>query len=486
MFERLKNLLFSNRSVKQTVLKNFFWLVNGQLTTRLFRVVILIYAARVLGANGYGVFSYALGLAGFFTVFTDIGITQIVTREAAKNPEKRSEYFSTAFWIKLILLLFSAAAIVLLAPHFSKIPTAIALIPLIAILTVSDGLRDFTVSYFRSEEKMEIEAVINAITNISIMIIGFVVLNISNTPRVFTYAYVAGSILGTLSAVFVLRHEFYRIFANFRRMLVKPIIQTALPIAVSSLFGAFLLNADYIILGWIRTATEIGYYSAAQRIVQILYVLPGLMATGMFPTISRLTHAADHERVRNITEKSLVALLFIGVPLTIGGTILSGPIIQLLYGKEYLPGALSLQILMPTIVFVFIASILSNLLFAYNKQKQTAVYVGIAAVMNVALDFLLAPKFGIYGVSAGTLAVQLIFTTLMLRLTKKVNYIKIFPHLKKIAAASVIMGLMSFLMNAVGWNVIINIVVSIGIYGTALLLLKENMISEIKRLVGAI
>ncbi len=486
MLERLKNLLLQNRGVKQTVIKNFFWLVTGQLGTRLFRGIILIYAARVLGAAGYGVFSYALGLSGFFTAFADLGITQIATREASKNPERRSEYFSTSFWMKLTLLIVCAVAILIFAPHISNISAAVALMPLIAILTVTDGFRDFSLFYFRSQEKMEIEAGIMGVTNFSILILGFIALRLSSAPQVFTYAYVISSALGALFSAFILRHEFKTILDHFNKTLVKPIIRVALPIAFSSLFGAFMLNADYVILGWMRTATEIGYYSAAQKIIQILYLLPSLMATGIFPTISRLSKSGDHEKIKSISEKSMAAILLAGIPITIGGIVLAAPIIALIYGSQYLPAVLSFQILLPTVVSVFMGSILSNILFAYDKQKETAVYVGIAAFTNVVLDILLAPQFGIYGVSFGTLVVQAIYITLMLRLTKKVNHIRIFPHLKKITAAAIVMGLASFLLNAAGWNVIVNIIVSIGVYGAALFLLKENMVKELKQLVGAI
>ena len=486
MLQRIKSLLLQNRGVKQTVVKNFFWLSFAQIVTRIFRAIILIYAARAMGADGYGVFSYALGLAGFFTAFADIGVTQIVTREAAKKPEKRSEYFATAFWMKSILLLIAGAAIWLLAPHFSNVAAADILLPFVALLTISDGIQNYTVSYFRSEEKMQTEAAVVSTTNLSIMVLGFIALSFSSAPQIFMYAYVGSSVVGTLLAVYILRHEFRHIIANTRKFLMKPIIQAALPIAFSSLFGVFMLNADYVVLGWIRTATEIGYYAAAQKIVQLLYVLPSIMATGIFPTISRLVHAGDHARVRSVTEKTMLAMLAVAVPITIGGIVLSAPLIDLIYGQAYAPATLALQILMATLIFVFIGNVLGNLLFAYDKQKETAIYVSIAAVLNVVLDLLLAPRFGIYGVSAGTLAVQFVYITSMLKLTKKTNPIKIFPYLKKITAAAIVMGVLSWGLNAWHVNVILNVILSAGVYVGLLYAFKENLVQDIKGLIRAV
>ncbi|PIU98388.1 hypothetical protein COS61_01740, partial [Candidatus Wolfebacteria bacterium CG03_land_8_20_14_0_80_40_12] len=81
MVNNLKELFFKNKGVRQTVAKNVFWLSAGELGSRVFRAFIIIYAARVLGAAEYGVFSYVMALTGFFTLFSDIGVSPLLTRE---------------------------------------------------------------------------------------------------------------------------------------------------------------------------------------------------------------------------------------------------------------------------------------------------------------------------------------------------------------------------------------------------------------------
>jgi len=174
MVNRLKELLFQNRGLRQTITKNVFWLSVGQIGSRLIRAIIIIYAARVLGAAEYGIFSYALGLAGFFTIFADIGISSILTRELVQKTEKRDYYFSTAFWIKIFILSLTALLVVFAAPHFSKIEEAKILMPLIALIVIFDGLKDFSLASFRAEEKMEREALVNVFTNVAITAFGLI------------------------------------------------------------------------------------------------------------------------------------------------------------------------------------------------------------------------------------------------------------------------------------------------------------------------
>lgn len=143
MREKIARLLFSNRTLGQTIAKNTFWLGVSQVASRLLRAIIVIYAARTLGAYGYGIFSYALAVAGFLSLFSDIGVNWILVREAAKHPESRKQYIATTFFAKTALLSLACLLLLLVAPHFVRIEESIVLLPIVALLFFSDGLREF-------------------------------------------------------------------------------------------------------------------------------------------------------------------------------------------------------------------------------------------------------------------------------------------------------------------------------------------------------
>ncbi|TRZ64386.1 MAG: hypothetical protein D4Q79_01670, partial [Spirochaetia bacterium] len=152
MIKKIKDLLFQNRTSKQTVVKNVVWLSLSQVVGRLIRGLFIIFAARLLGASEYGVFSYALGLAGFFTLFADLGINSILTKEASREPERASSYFATSFWIKIFLVFFAVLLVIFVAPYFSKIESIETLFYFVALLTIFDNLREFFNAYFRAKE----------------------------------------------------------------------------------------------------------------------------------------------------------------------------------------------------------------------------------------------------------------------------------------------------------------------------------------------
>jgi len=478
MFSRIKALLFENRGTKQTIVKNFFWLTSAQIASRFIRAAIIIYAARTLGAAGYGVFSYALGLAGFFSIFADIGIGSILTREAAQKPEHRTHYLVTSLWIKLFLLLGTVLAIIFIAPHFSKIEAAKALIPIVAFLIVFDGIRDLSIAFVRALEKMEIEAFITIFMNVAITVTGFLVLSYVATAKAFTFAYVGSAGAGMLAAIIILRKEFSKIFSHFRKKLVRQIMNAAMPIAFISLVGAFMFNTDLVMLGWWRTSTEIGFYSAAQKIIQVLYTLPGILASVFFPTISRLVGQKKDAEIKSLTERGITSLLLIAIPLTVGGIILAKPIINLLYGQEYAPATGVFQILIFT-TLLFPSALIANLVLSYNKQRDAVKFVALASFGNIFLNILLIPRFGIVGAAIATSLAQLTVSGCTWLMMKRVNNFYTLRHLKKISLAVLIMGTASFFLNKFGLHVLPSIIISGLIYFFALLVLKERVVKEI-------
>ncbi len=480
MYKKIKGLLLSNTSTKQTVVKNIVWLSVGQIGSRFIRAAVIIYAARVLGAAEYGLFSYALGLAGFFTIFADVGINSILTREVAQNPEKESNYFATALSIKITLIVGTILLILFVAPYFSKIDDAIILLPFVAILTLFDNLREFTLSFFRAKEKMEIEAIVNVATNVAITLFGFFILSYIATAQAMTITYALSAGTGALFAIILLRNQYKKVFSHFDSSLLKPIIQTALPIAVLGLFGVFMLNIDMVMLGWWRTAEEIGFYSAAQKIVQVLYTLPSIIAAAIFPTIARFVGQKNDKGASLIMSTATVGALFLAIPLTIGGIVLSKSIILFLYGSSYLPATLVFQILVTTTLFIFPGTLFGNFVLAYNKQKKFAKYVALASIGNVIFNALLIPRFGIAGAATATIIVQSLYNAGAWLMVKKINNFYTLQNIKRIVLAGIIMGITAFFLDTINLHVIINIIISAIVYVLALFALKEPLILEVK------
>ncbi len=421
--------LFNNRTVGQTIAKNTFWLFFGQMMSRLLRAVIVIYSARVLGAASWGAFSYALGVAAFLTIFSDIGINALITKEASRNPGLKDRYLSTAFFTKLFLLSVLVIATVVFFPYLTNLKEAAALMPILIFVFAFDTLRDLGSALSRALEKMEIEAGINIFTNAAITILGIIFLVIYKTPESMAVAYAIGSGLGLIAIAYALRHHFRNIFTHFDRQLVRDILQTAWPFGLLGIMGAINLNTDIIMVGWLRSAAEVGYYSAAQKPIQLLYVLPTLLASSVFPVMARLAKVSPL-LVKNILEKALAGVILLAVPVVLLGIIFANPIIHLMFGTEYLPAVNTFRILIFTILIVYPSALIGNAVFAFDAHKSFIGFVAVSALGNVLFNFLLIPMFGIEGAAISTLITQIITNFLIWRKMNSIQKLHVWPQIK--------------------------------------------------------
>ncbi len=273
MLQRIKSALFKNTSTGQTIAKNTFWLFGGEVFARLIRASLVIYAAPVLGPAQYGAFSYAMAIAGFVTIFSDIGLSQILTREVAKDPANRGQYFSTALLLKGALIIFNVALVIFVAPLFTKIAAARILFPLVAFILVFDTLREFAFGLLRAMEKMEWEAITKILMNIAVAGAGFFFLFKAATAHALALGYVVGTGIGFLITFIVIWPYLRGVFANFNRSLVKTIIVAAWPIGLLALLGTIMINTDMVMprTGWLlcsspKTGSATLYFAISTRL----------------------------------------------------------------------------------------------------------------------------------------------------------------------------------------------------------------------------
>lgn len=479
MFEKIKDFLFKNTTAKQTVAKNTFWLSLSNFGGRLIKAIIIIFAARVLGTDGYGVFSYAITLAGFLTLFMDPGINGILIRDASKVDDKeRHTIFGTMFVMKGVLLIVGVLVILFVAPLFTTLPGAKVLIPIVALVLALDTLREFFFSLIRSMEKMEWEAAIFLLTNAGIVVFGFIFLGYAVNAKSFSWGYVVGDAIGTIAAAIALRSYFKRIFARFDPSRVMPILRAAWPFAISGALGLLFTNSDILIISWMRSASDVGVYSAAIRIIQTLYLIPGMIQLATLPHIARLAKH-ENERFRAALERTLGMIFLASIPLSIGGIVLGTQLMSFIFGAPYAVAGLSFKILAATLMFDFPATIIINALFAYDHQRSLVVSSALGGVVNVGLDLLLIPFFGITGSAIATLLAEAVNNGYLWWAMKKVNPFSIITRLKKIAAASIIMGICAVCFMALGINVVVNILLCACIYLGLLKLFKDAFFEEV-------
>lgn len=476
---KLSRLLFSNRTLGQTVVKNIFWLSVSLVFSRLIRLAVILYAARVLDVAGYGTFSFALAVAGFASIFAELGISSLFVREVAKDPSLKSKYVSTAFSLKLGLMIIVALVVILVGPLITPIPEAKGLMALIALFFLFDGLRDFGFNLIRGLEKMEVEAGLSLITNLAF---GAVVLGLlihSPTPYHLTLGYVIGSAVGLIATTWALRGHLKKIAWGYSWKWVKLIATAAWPLA---LYGFFLVLLSYwntLMLGWLSTPHELGLYAAAQKPVQFLEVLPAIFAGSMLPALSRLV---DHDanKFRSIMGQSLAITVGIALPLAVGGILMGDQVITLMYGQNYSLASPVFIALIIAVVSSFPFAIIQSAILAGNLQKQLLRPIALGTIINLALNFWLIPRLGALGAGLTTLAVQVVVYSLLYYQIQQRFGFRLFSYLKKIIPATLIMGLVIIGLQRLGVSFWLSFPAAIVVYFATLVIAKETLFEKLK------
>ncbi|MEK9182663.1 MAG: flippase [Patescibacteria group bacterium] len=481
--ERIKTFFFVNSSAKQTIIKNTFWLFLGEASGRLLKMLLIVYAARKLGAAGWGVFSYAISIASLLMIFADIGIDNLIIREISQKKENHKILISAALFIKIAILLSSILLVIFVSPYISSIPEAAGLFSAVAVILFFDVIRNSGFAINRVLEKMEKETIIKVIMNSVILVLGIALINADPSPISLAVSYAIGSIIGALLIVGVIRKVVAEFMTRINKETLKIVLGTTLPFAIMALVGSIMANTDVFMLGIWKTPEDIGVYAAAQRFYQFIIMLPSMIATAMFPLMSRLAHK-ENEKFKIVLEKALFVLAVIGMPIALGGIVLTNQIVLLVFGQLYIDAIPVLYIFMIMLLMTLPMTLLINSIFAYDKQRKLVRANIFGMLANVLLNFLLIPKFGATGAAFATLISTSMIIYVLYKEMKKVNNFEIWSSIKDVLLPTALMLAITLTLKYFGIKVALNIIISAVAYFFFFLLLRKRTLTEFKEIIG--
>ncbi len=478
--DRLKAFFFKNTSNKQIIAKNAFWLFASEATSRILKVVLVIYAVRMLGARDWGVFSYALSLGSLLMICSDIGLSGLITREIIQRKEGFSSFIATAFALKSALVVLSTTIVVLCGPLVSHIPEAQSILPLIALTLFFDATRDFILYINTAFEKMERDMLVKSMMSITTVIVGVVLLHINAVPRSVAIGYMVGSGIGSILALWSIGRDIRTVLGKVDPKLLRTVIVTTLPFAAISLINTVMANTDIYLLGIWRDATEIGLYSSAQRIYQLILMIPVIISTAAFPLLSRLA-STNNEQFAVVLGKITASMFMIGLPVSVGGIILAPELIGLIFGPGFEHAVPILQVLLVMLLAAFPLVLFSNSVFAYNGQGRLALIYSLGLVGNALLNILLIPLFGALGSAIATLVSTSIITGLVWKRLYTMTAFHVCTRLGRSCIALIFM--IGTLVIGDTLPLVVHILLAAGVYIGILVVLREPLVGELRRLV---
>jgi len=485
-------------SAVRKVAKNTTVLLISQIISYILAFFYTIYTARYLGASGFGIISFALALGAILSIFTELGLSTLTVREVSRDKSLANKYIGNTIALKIILSSITLVSMVLVVTLLHYPPQIAALIYLITISFVVGAFTSIFYSVFQAYEKMEYQS-IGQIINSIIMFSGILLiinyqLSIVNFGRIYLIASVISLIYGIIICMWKFILPRIEIDLNLWKFVLskveidlnlwKFLIIEAIPLTISSVFLLIAFRVDTILLQIINGNVAVGLYNAAYSLMTALMFVPLVYVSAIFPMLSRL-NVSSKELLKISYERSVKYLVILGLPIAVGTTLLANPIILIIYKSGFSQSIVALQILIWSIPIIFVNYILGTAINSINKQRDIVKTAFVAMLLNIVLNLLLLPKYGLIAACFITVLTELTCFIFWFHIMNVHGYkIPIFKMLLKPLLASLIMGLFIILLSA---NILLVIMLSTIIYFGVLYILKtfsENDITLFKKIIG--
>jgi len=438
----------------QKIITNTSFLFGAEMYRRIIRIALAIFAARLLGDAGYGIFAFALAFVKLFLIFTDAGIHQLLIRELARKKELIKRYVGNALLIKIGLCILTSFAIIVIIDLSHK-PQAVAYT--VYFITLNHIFASFSLvfeSIFQSQEKMKYVAFGNVISATVTTVFGIGILVAGGGYITLAIIYAIAGFLKMVYCIYISGKHFTNIRILFEVKVIKFILKEGTPIGINLIFTTIYTLVDQVMLSFMYNDEVVGWYRAAYQFVFTMTLIPEQLLKAAFPVLSKY-FIVSVDDLRNLFNRLLKFLLLAAISLATLLFLFSEDLIRLVYGDEYINGAKALKILVWSTAFIFITLIFTNTARAIDKQRFTARMVMIGAVLNVVLNFILIPKYNIIGAAVSTLVTEmLIFTTHFIFLSKHIIRPPVLRYLPKVLLINCVMVLCVYILHGLDFFIL--------------------------------
>ncbi|MQX54357.1 flippase [Alcanivorax sediminis] len=381
---------------------NSMWMVSEQILRLVSGVVVGIYVARYLGPERFGLLSYVLAISAFLIAIARMGMDALIIREAIKHPEERHRIVSTAFWMMQVAAA-GIYALMVLSLVFIDETDEIKVFFLIACSVVFLTPFLSVDYYYQSQVKSRFSVACKIFTLVVTSIAKVTMVLVEADLVWFVAVIVAEQIILSLLFLFVYRAtERKLLFSSPVLDFVRPLLKGAWPMIMTSVAVLVYMRIDQVMIRALLGDDELGIYSAAVRIYDAWVVFPYIITVSLLPYMANLKKGDHDVYVKRMTQ-IFSAVIWVGVIAFTGSLIVSDLAFPLMFGASFSESSSVFKIMMASSVFVSIGSVSARYFAVEHMEKKIAFRTLVAAVINVAMNAVLIPRYGIAGAAYSTL-----------------------------------------------------------------------------------
>ena len=269
---------------------------------------------------------------------------------------------------------------------------------------------------------------------------------------------------------------------NFKRHLKPVLIFFAMSIAT-----LIYMNLDTVLLGFMKTDADVGYYSTAVKVKGILVSLVTSLGAVLLPRASYYIENGEIDSFTSLSKKAMNFVFISAIPLSIYFTIYAKNVIYLLSGSAFHNSILPMRIIMFTLLFIGMSNLTGvQMLVPLGRENIVLISEIIGGLINFGINVILIPKFSFIGAAIASVVTEFLIALIQyIYLRKEVQGLFGDVSLSKLIIANLLAAIASSWVIYLNANDFIILVISailyFGVYYIVLLLTKEKSVLEISK-----
>ncbi|MBM4255364.1 MAG: flippase [Deltaproteobacteria bacterium] len=378
----------------QKVARNTAVLAVATLVERAGAIVLVFVLSRTVHAHGLGIHAAVLALYGLLALLAEVGVSSFIVREVAKDRSKTQQYVLHLSAVAIVagLVVMSAAALIL--PYLGYSPELRAGSYLVLLAVIPGTLNVIHEAVYVAHQRVAFQTYTTLIVTVGSLTASIVLLLLGYGVVSVIAAFVASRYVMMFCYLLLTSCYIAPLRGSFQLSFGVALLREIRLFAASSFLAGFFSRPEILLLSVFSNETHIGFYSAALKLVDLWQVIPETFLTNVFPVMSRFYHQAD-QHAQLLQERSVKYLFALSLPIAVGLTVAAEPIIRLVFGQEFLPAVLVLQILAWNLPVSCLNSMLWRILVARDQQNRNVQVQLVTACTRIVsgclVIFLLGP-----------------------------------------------------------------------------------------------